>query len=87
MIVPWKAPMTAQAARPTMRPAHQGQSAGEPIRASAMAAPDRADEADREVDFAEDQGVQLGHAQQDDEGRLHEEVDDVGRVRKALDCA
>ncbi len=39
MIAPWKAPMTAQAARPTIRPAHQGQLAGELISAKAMAAP------------------------------------------------
>ena len=39
MMAPWKAPMTGQAAMPTMRPAHQGQLVGEPIRASAMAAP------------------------------------------------
>ena len=39
MMVPWKAPMTAQATRPTMTPAHQGQFCGAPMRASAMAAP------------------------------------------------
>jgi hypothetical protein len=38
-----------------------------------------ADKAHGEVDLAEDEGVQLGQAQQDDEGRLDEQVDDVGR--------
>ncbi len=39
MIRPWKAPITAQAAMPTMIPAHQGQFCGAPISARAMAAP------------------------------------------------
>ena len=39
MIVPWKNPMTAQAIRPTMIAAHQGQFWGAPMRASAMVVP------------------------------------------------
>ena len=39
MIVPWRAPMTAHAAMPTMSAAHQGQFCGDPISAIAMAAP------------------------------------------------
>ena len=80
MIVPWKAPMTAQAARPTIRPAHQGQLDGELISAKRDGGAHRADEGHREVDLAEDQGVQLAHAQEDDERRLHEQVDDVRRA-------
>ena len=39
MMVPWKAPMTAHTAMPTMSAAHQGQFCGDPISAIAMAAP------------------------------------------------
>ena len=39
MMVPWKAPIRAQAAMPTMSPAHQTQFCGAPIRAMAMDAP------------------------------------------------
>ena len=39
MMVPWKAPIRAHAAMPTMSPAHQTQFCGAPIRAMAMDAP------------------------------------------------
>ena len=39
MSVPWSAPIAAQARRPTMTAAHQGQFWGVPIRARASAAP------------------------------------------------
>jgi hypothetical protein len=40
---------------------------------------DGTDEADGEVDLAQEERVELGQAEENDEGGLNEEVDDVGR--------
>ena len=67
MSVPCSAPSAALANRPTMTPAHHGQLYGRRDQRRDDGAPDGGHVADREVDLAQQQGEDLGRAQQDEE--------------------
>ena len=79
-IVPWMAPTAAQASSAAMIAAHHGQFAPVGCTSSATTTLLSAhDQADGQVDLAEEQGEDLGDRQQHVDGALLEQVDQVLR--------
>ena len=62
MIVPWRAPMTRARGHAHDEGGPPGPVLRRPHQCHRDGGADRADEAHREVDLAEEQGVELGHA-------------------------
>ena len=77
MIVPWRTPIAAHTSSATMIAAHHGQ----PVRLLDQLGgddpADAADEADRQVDLAEQQGEDLAHRQQHVHRALDQQVHEV----------
>ena len=84
MIVPYSSPIKAQTTSAARIAAHQGH----PIVGFASSAtttpPTPGDVADREVDLAEQQRIDLAHGQQREDRPLHQQVDQVPRREEVV---